>query len=925
MKKTILTFLLYVGIIMGAFAQNSTIHGLITDTSEKKNLANSVIAVMRKSDSVMVSFTRSDKSGNFTLRQVPSGKSFIMITYPSYADFIDNIDVTGADLDMGKIFMTLKSQLLQEVIVSNNGAIRVKGDTTEFKADSFHVKPGATVEDLLKKIPGIQVDKNGKITAQGEAVQKVLVDGEEFFSDDPTIVTQNMDAAAIDKVQVYDKKSDQATFTGIDDGQKLKTIDLKLKANRKHGYFGKVELGTDANKFWNNSAMLNAFKNKRKFAAFGIMSNTGKTGLDWQESTNYGSNSEATYDEASGGMYIMGNGDDFGGGSYYGEGRPKVWNAGALYSNKWDNDRKNLNSSYQYKKLNTASSGSTLSKYILPDTLYYINEKGNSYSSKYRNTINGTYEHQLDSSSSLKITARDYTGKSNTLNNTYTESLDKSGNFVNSSNRKTSSLADEQGLNSTLLYRKKFKKQGRTFSLNVNQTYTETKSDGYLNADYKYYNENGTIKKEETTDQQKVRANIQSSVSSRVIYTEPLSKRAILEFNYSLANSHGHSSIGTFGKMQSSSNKYEDLIDSLSNNYSLNVLTNSGGINYRYAKVKKINLSVGGNIARADYARRDVKVDTAVNYHFINLFPRASVNWTLAGGNNLNFNYNGNTQAPSIDQIQPIKDNSDLLNQRIGNPNLKQAFRQRFNLSLNNYKLLSQRSMYVSMNVSTVQNDFSTINYVDALGKRISQPVNVQGNRSMGGYAYYSIKLKKPEVRAGFNLSLNNNRNTNFINTLKNINNSVNFTFGPNINFEKGKKFDISFQTGFTRTRSTSSIRPDEPTKYWTQSHYVYGTFFLPWKIQLNTDCNFNIRQKTDAFDKNNNAIKWNASIDRKFLKKNAATLRFSANDILDQNLGFSRSVNSNFIFERTYDNIRRYFMLSVIYNFNKNGTPQSF
>lgn len=927
MKKLLLLLLVLLALLECTLAQNGGVHGSVSDSSEKKSLSNSVIVLLRKADSVMVRFTRSDKAGNFTISQLPAGKFIFMITHPAYADVMDEFETTNSGTDLGKIYMRLKSQVLQEVIVSNSGAIKVKGDTTEYKADSFHVKPGATVEDLLKKLPGIQVDRNGKISAQGEAVQKVLVDGEEFFSDDPTIVTQNMTADAIDKVQVYDKKSDQASFTGIDDGKKSKTIDLKLKENRKHGYFGKAELGSDGNKYWNNTAMLNAFKAKRKFAAFGIMSNTGKAGLDWQENMNYGgsSNMEMGYDDASGGMYMayFGDNDDFAGESYYGEGLPKVWNGGALYSNKWNSDKTALNSGYQYKKQNTSARGATQSKYILPDTLYYINERGNSYSSRFRNTLNGTFENQLDSGSNIKITARGYNGHTTNLSNSYSESLDKSGNFVNTSNRTTSSGADNKNINTTLLYRKKFKKQGRTFSLNINQNYNETWSDGFLNAGYKYYNENGTVKKEETTDQQKNRNNIQSAVSSRFTYTEPLSKRSILEVNYSINNNHGRSAISTYGKMLGTSTKYEDLIDSLSNDYSLNVLTNSAGINYRYSKPKKINFSFGGNISRADFLRRAIKTDSSASYNFINIFPQANVNYTLPGSGNLYFNYYGNTEAPTIDMIQPIRDNSDLLNQQIGNPNLRQAFRQRFSLAFNNYKFLTQRNMYLNVSYRNVQNDFSTINFVDALGKRISQPVNVQGNYSINSYAYYSIKLKKPDIRLGLDLNFSKDRNTNFINQLKNINNSLNGTIGPRISFSKEKKFDISLRTGFTYTKSISSIRPDEPTRYWTQEHTAEVAVFLPWKIELNTDCVFNIRQKTDAFARNNNATKWNARIDKKFLKKDAATLRFAAYDILDQNLGFQRNVNSNFISERTYDTIRRYLMLSLIFNFNKNGTPQ--
>lgn len=924
MKKTTIVLLLLIFIINRGFSQNAVIKGSVIDTSENKTLSNSVVIILNKSDSIMLAHTRTDKAGIFIINKLSAGKRIVMVTHPAYADYVDEINVaTDSVIDLGKITMTLKSQLLQEVFVTNAGAIRIKGDTTEYKVDSFHLQAGATVEDMLKKLPGIQVDKNGKITAQGVTVEKVLVDGEEFFSDDPTIVTKNMLSEAIDKVQVYDKKSDQATFTGVDDGQKTKTIDLKLKDNRKKGYFGKLEVGSDANKYWNNSGMLNAFQGKRKISLFGIMSNTGKTGLDFREIESYGSGGNMQMTE-DGGMYMsFGGGDDFDRGQFYGEGLPTGWNGGVHYSNKWNNDKIGLVSSYQYKKLNTAARGNTESKYILPDTLYYVNDNGNNYSSRFRNTLNGTYEYQLDSSSSLKITGQGYTGESVNLNQSYSESLDKDGKYVNKSNRRTNSLADNKSLNTTLLYRKKFKKQGRTISLNIAQNYSDNVSDGFLNSDYSYFNSDGSIKRQESTDQQKLNDNTRSSINSRVTYTEPLSKKAILEFNYSINNNNGRSAVTTLEKMSSTAGKYEQVIDSLSNNYSLNVLTNSAGINYRYSKVKKINLSFGGNISRADFQRTDLNADSTVNYNFINLFPRANVNITLPHGANLYFNYNGNTQAPSIDQIQPVKDNTNELNQRVGNPDLKQSFRQSFNLSYNSYKLLSNRSMYTSLYYNTTHNDFSNTNYVDALGRRIYQPVNVQGNYGMGGYLYYYKKLKKPNVRVGIDMNFNKNHNTNFINSLRNINNTFNMGIGPSFSFEKEKKYDLELRPRINRSSSTSSIRPDAPTKYWTQEHYISLTLFFPWKLEFNTDCTFSLRQKTEAFTDNNNAIRWNSRLDKKIFKKDAGILRFSAFDILDQNIGFRRDINSNFISERTYDTFRRYFMLSFIYNFSKNGKPQ--
>src|SRR4030095_10120403 len=289
-------FLLATFIIQFALAQSGKLSGLIGDTSEHKPLSNAVISLLRPKDSVLVAFTRTKEKGEFVLNNIAPGSYILMITYPKFADYLEEIKIADTDFNIGKINIIRKSELLKEVVISQKlGAIRMKGDTLAFMADSFKVKEGATVEDLLKKLPGIQVNKNGEITAQGEKVQKVLVDGEEFFSDDPAVVTQNLRADAVKEVQVFDKKSDQAAFTGIDDGEKSKTINLKLKDDKKKGYFGKVKLGGGLPDKFENNGMLNAFKGKRKFTAFGTMANTGSAGLNWEDNDKFGGSNNIQY------------------------------------------------------------------------------------------------------------------------------------------------------------------------------------------------------------------------------------------------------------------------------------------------------------------------------------------------------------------------------------------------------------------------------------------------------------------------------------------------------------------------------------------------------------------------------------------------------------------------------------------------------
>lgn len=907
----------------------SHINGSVTDSSEHKNLSQSLITIIRETDSVLVGFTRTKPSGTFSLDQLPAGKMIVMITYPGYADYVDHISLSpAAPLDLGTVNMTLKSQLLQEVIISNAAPIRMKGDTIEYKADSFYMRAGASVEELLKKLPGIQVDKDGKITAQGETVKKVLVDGEEFFSDDPTVVTQNMLSEAVDKVQVYDKKSDQAAFTGVDDGKTTKTIDLKLKDDHKRGYFGKAEAGTDFKNFWNNNAMINAFRGKRKIAGYGVMSNTGRTGLDWRDNMTFAGGADdldVTYED---GMTMISrdddNTDDMDNSSYYGEGLPKGWNGGALYSNKWDDDKISLNGAYQFKKLNTAAAGNTRSKFILPDTLYYNNDEGTTLTSKFKHSLRGISEYKLDSSSSIKITAVGNTGQSSTFSHSYSEALNDRSALVNNSDRHQSSQGNNSLIATSLFYRTKLKKAGRTLSLSFSQNQRDNNSDGFLKADYNYYDVNGDVMKSTSTDQKKMRDNRQSNTQSRIVYTEPLSKRSVLEFNYGLSTARGHSEITTFQQAVAGSGKYETVVDSLTNDFQFNVLNNSAGVNFRYSKSKSFNYSFGGNVSRADYKRIDIKGDSSLSYHYINFFPRASLNLTTSGGGRFGLNYNGGTRPPTVDQIQPIRDNTNELDQRIGNTALKQSFNHRLMAYFGHFKLLSNRSIYMNVFYNATQNDISQTNYVDPSGKRIWQPVNVQGNFNLSSYFYYGKKLGKSPLNFNLDGSVNRNRNTNYTNGLKNITRSTNLSAGPGLSYYKEKKADFSFSFNTGYSWSTASLRPDQPTNYWTFSPRIDSRVTLPAKFEIQTDCNFNFRQKTDAFPTNNNTIVWNARLDRKFLKKDKGTLRIGAYDILDQNLNVDRNITSNFISERNCNAIRRHFMFSVIYNFNKNGqAPQ--
>ena len=908
-----------------AFAQSGKIKGSIGDTTEHKPLSNAVVSLLRPKDSVLIVFARSKENGDFILN-APSGSYLLMVTYPKFADYVEEIKIEG-ELDRGKINLIRKSELLKEVVVSQKlGAIRMKGDTLAFMADSFKVKEGATVEDLLKKLPGIQVNKNGEITAQGEKVQKVLVDGEEFFSDDPAVVTKNLQANAVKEVQVFDKKSDQAAFTGIDDGEKTKTINLKLKDDKKKGYFGKLNLGGGTPDKFENSGMLNAFKGKRKFAAFGTMSNTGQAGLNWEDNEKFGGGSNLQYNEDEGYFFSFSDNDEFNtwGGRFNGEGLPKAWTGGAHFSNKWNSDKNNFNFNYRYNKLDLEVNESNRTQFITKDTQYFNNQLRNTVNQNIRNQFTGFYDVQLDSFTSIKLsfTASRTNGKSDARY--ISEALNADSFLVNNNVRNLNSVGQKQLFNSTALFRKKFRKQGRTISINLDEGYNENETDGLLKSITNFY-DNGDTTRSEVIDQKKENRTKLFSFNTKASYTEPLSKTTFLEMNIGYRVTNSEALKHSFNKDPLANDpKYTVKDSAFSNDYQFRVNTSSGGLNLRVNK-KKFGYALGGNITVADFRQTDLESDSLYKYRYVNFFPRANFRYIFGPQSRLNLNYNGSTRQPTLEQIQPIRENTDPLNVQIGNPNLKQEFRHVLTFNYNNYKVLTSRSIWLSGSVNLIDNAISTNTIVqdapDSAGKRITQYVNVNGNYNLNMWMGYWKSIKKWNVNLGvnggatisqYNSVLDGEKNTNY-------NRSVNLSF--NMGYDKEKKFEIYVRPGASYNYTRSSLRPDVITQYWTSESNIEAMVFLPWKLELSSEATVYLRQKTDVFQNTPNNTKWNAYLGKKFWKNNSGEIRFSVFDILDQNIGLQRNATSNFISENTYNTIRRYYLVSFIWNFTHNPT----
>jgi hypothetical protein len=896
------------------FCQTSSIKGAIRDTVEKKNLPNAVISLLRGKDSVLVKFGRTDSHGSFNINNLSPGDYILMITYPKFADYSDKVTLPAGETDLGSIPLTPKSVLLAEVVIRTNAAIRIKGDTTEFAADSFKVKEGATVEELLKVIPGMQVNSKGEITSQGKRVDKVLVDGEEFFGEDPTIATQNIGAKAVDKVQVYDTKTEQDQLKGIGaSGDGNKTINIKLKESAKRGYFGTVEAGTDFNKLLNGKFMYNKFRGSKKMSIYGTKSNTNTGSLGWEERNKLGVEEDYEYDEISGYYYSYGDGEnEFN--DWNLRGLPNAYTVGALYGDKWNEERSKLNFSYLYNRLGTENNTSIISQSLLKDTTYFNNSFSRSSGLSQRHALNGKYEWKIDSLASIKYTA----AGSYKLKDTYTESsseaLDENRSLVNNNSRINDLSSTKKQLDNVVTYKQLFHKKNRQLIATVRLGLIEDEQTGKLTSTTNFYS-NGSIDSIDYIDQLKVNTGKSTTIGTKITFNEPLDDQWNLVGEYSFNSNQSTSHRNSFDK--AADQKYTVFNPRFSNNFDLDALSNSGTITARYVG-KKIQAAFGTGLSAIRLNLNNLDFATKSTYNFTGFTPQARIGYKFKAQTGISFSYRGNTVQPSISQLQPLRNNNDPLSIYIGNPDLKVGFNHNLNLNFNDYKVLKGRYVFGSFNMSFLKNAITNQSETDSFGVTTYMPVNVNGNMNWNWWSAWNSGQGDKKLIHEIQPQANGGRSRNFLNGEENVNTYANFSLTYRVRYSVAEKYNFSAGPMIRRNISKSSLRPTANNNYWNYGGRVDGYVKLPGKFELSSDVDINLQQRTDAFSKNTNIIVWNAELSRKFMKDKSFKLAIVAHDILNQNIGFNRTINSNFIKEEKYDRLARYFLLNVSWTFNK-------
>ena len=916
--RTILWLVFFFFSLSSAKAQNRFgVSGQIIDTVEKKPVWQANVILLRAADSVLQAAVRTDPSGRFIILPQLKGKYIVQVSYPKYADYVAFLEL-DKDVELGQIPLISAFYLLKEIVIKTPAsAIRIKGDTTEFIADSFKVTPNSDVQELLRKMPGFQINAKGEITAQGEKVQKILVDGEEFFSDDPAVVTKNLRADAVEKVQLFDKKSDQAAFTGIEDGERTKTINLQIKEESKKGFFGKLDGNSNFKQYGNGKLMANAFKGKRKTAAYVTTSNTQFEGLSWEEDRNYnGSGNTVTEVLEDGGMMIMSQSDgDYGDN----KGLPQQQTAGGFYGDKWG--KISTGNSGQYQSLQTSVAGSNFTRSLLDGFSFDNTTTSNQQMDKKRYKFSTTNEWGTDSTGLFKVILKGRQVLKSSTADYDGQSLLNASTLVNASKRSISNQEDEKSAIANLSFRKKLAKNGRSFSLTADFDFNNTNQDGLLKAENTFF-ENGQPSRIESVDQLKDANQVKSVVNTAAVFTEPLSKKSFLIFRYGLLTGGNDAMRNTFAKDASGS--YKNVVDSLSNHFIFNTLNNNGSMSYRFVE-KKINFVIGAGLGKVNYRTKDVETYKSSAVAFTNFLPTLAFTYKPKQQRNFNVTYNGSPVNPTLQQIQPLIDNTDPLRLNIGNSELVQGFNNRINFRFSDFKVLKSRYIAFSGAISNTAGAITGSNEVSADGKTVSKFVNADGLYDYNADFTYDMEVYKG-IHAGFSISHNFNRYINFVNGLKNTNDNRSNNFSINLNYWGDRWYSFYANINASQNKSLSSIQSSNPTKYFSLNGY--GSVSLKFKkiktyLDLNTEAR--VFGKSAAFAQSQNVYLFSPTLKKVVTKNDALEVKISVFDLFNQNADINRNITSNFISESINNTIRRYVLFGMVYNFkNKSASTPS-
>ena len=898
-----------------AFAQQSGVNvtGSVVEQGSDTPIEQATVRLLNVKDSAMVRGVVSARNGSFTLKNVKKGSYLLHITFIGYDPLYQPLQITGKKnpVNVGKLELSDGAiELGEAVVIGKAPEVTVRNDTVEYNADSYKVTEGSVLEDLLKKMPGVEVDSEGKITVNGKEVKKVMVDGKEFFSDDPKVASKNLPAKMIDKLQVLDKKSDMAQMTGFDDGEEETVINLTVKPGMKQGWFGNAYGGYGSKDRYEGNAMVNRFVNNDQITFMGGANNTNNMGFSDLASTMFSG---------------MGGGGGRRGGFGAGSGITSSGNAGLNFSKEFKPDKLTLGGNTRYSHSDNDARSKSDRQNILPgDSSSYDNSEAMSRTKSDNFGVDFRLEWKPDTMTQLIF--RPSFSFSHSMNDNFSDAttLDNERDTVNTNKSSNYSESNGYNLNASIDFSRKLNNKGRVFSATLSGGNSDSYSDGMNRSDIVYFNQTDALKNS-IIDQRSRYDNKGFNYRAYVSWVEPIGHNNFIQATYSISQRKQEALKNVYN--QDADGIYNVLDSAYSQSYRNNFISQRASLSFKSQRAK-FNYTIGLNLDPSYSSSENFVGDTTlskITRKVVNLSPMAQFNYMFDKRTNLRIMYNGRTSQPSMTQLQPVADISDPTNITIGNPDLNPRYTNNVFIRFQQFTPEKQRAFMIMANGSYIINDIvSYTSYNQETGVKTTTYKNVNGNYSGNVRMMLNTPLKNKKFSIN-SMTMASFANSNgYINEEKNTNRNLILSERGGIDF-RSSYLDLGVNGNIRYNATSNSLQKENNQNTFNYGAGGYTSIYLPLNFKIESDVNWSTNSGYgDGFKQNE--VLWNASASKSFLKNNQGTLRFKIYDILQQRSNISRSITASYIQDSEYNTLGSYFMVHFIYRFSifKGGASAS-
>lgn len=941
MKTWVLGILLMAISAISAFAQSgsgrATVTGTVLDGGDKSPVMQATVQILSLKDSTMVKGNVSDLDGNFALSVRP-GKYLLKISYIGYTTFFRQIEMTRNKprLNVGNIELQADAIMLGEaVVVAQAPEVTAAEDTLVYNSSAYRVPEGSALEELVKKLPGAEVDENGKITINGKEIKKIMIDGKEFFADDPNIAMKNLPVNIIDKVRAYDKQSDLARATGIDDGEEETVLDLSVKPGMNKGWFGNADLAAGTEDRYSGKIMLNRFWGDNQFTVIGSMNNVNDQGYP-----------------GGGGGFRWGGQNGLTaikmGGFNFSTTSEKLETGGSVNFNYKDADIiskqasetfvSSDNSSFQnaliaQRNKNTALTADFRIEWR-PDTMTMLLVRprlsyGDTDNTESSNS--GTFNAEPQNTTDELIAAiqegnlTDLMAEENIVNTIIRNSLSKSSDF---------------NVGGSVMFNRRLGKAGRNINFRGTYNYTNSSSEQFSTSEAEYF---------QMTDEERLEIlnryistpTLNNNFSARVSYSEPIFKGGFLQFSYNFQYRYSTTDNSTYTMPNDWTidngygGEYTGVLDkenSKSAHYTY--YNHQAELALRWIREKmRLNVGVSFQPQKTELSYKKGDLDTVTVRNVFNFTPTLDFRYKFNKTSQLRINYRGRSSQPSMTDLLPVEDTTDPLNIRRGNPGLKPSFTNSFRAFYNTFNTETQRGMVAHVSFSNTMNSVSSRRvYNETTGGYITTPENINGNWNLFSMlgSNTALRNKKYTINTFTTASYNNivsyiSDNTETTNDDRNKTRQL--RLGERLRGTyRTDWWEVSLNGSLNYTHSRNNYQEQNNMDTYDFSYGASTNIRLPWNMSIATDLSQNSRRGYSDNSMNRDELIWNAQISQDFLKGNAATVSIQFYDILRNQSNVSRAITAAMRSDTEYNAIYSYCMVHFIYRLNlfggKNGGP---